>query len=99
MKRLSIEERARLFDEICDSIYIESCHMSGCHDPKHTTKYICDAQLAKVAKRVLKIIFDIEDFRDIDQINRIPRRVDKFWGKYDEKRLKEWQEKGFQRRS
>lgn len=65
--------------ELQDAIYIESCHVSGMHNPNHTPDYLCAHQLAELAKRVLRalgmypaptVLFDDEVLK---LFNRIPR--------------------------
>lgn len=73
--------------QIMDAIFIEDCHISGMHDPTHTRKYVCEKQLADLARRVLAITCGV-DFavvespkftraQRIHELNKIPRRIDK----------------------
>lgn len=99
--RLNTQEKAALFDKIIEELYVESCHTSGSHDPTHTPKYICELQLARIAKRVLSIVFDIKDFQNPEQINRIPRKGDAYWMRNSEKIRKElskWKAEGYRPR-
>jgi hypothetical protein len=73
--------------ELRDAIYINDCHVTGMHEPDHTTKYVCDIQLRELAERVLAAIgIDIRDklqgetgaqatARRRKAVNLIPRKL------------------------
>lgn len=79
-------------EELQNAIYIEDCHISGEHDPTHTTRYVCKNQLMDLAKRVLisvGIDFDLIDNREIDknirvaELNKVPRKINRNgWYRY-----------------
>jgi len=79
-----------LLEALMNSLYIEDCHVSGMHDPVHTPEYLCQIQLAEMAKRVLSAVFGVEwdkkGAAQAEQVNKIPRRLDRegWFGHYVE---------------
>lgn len=92
--------RAQL-DAIREEIYVEDCHVTGMHDPSHTTEYVCEIQRGEIADRILAL-FGIGTSRE--ERKRIPRRVNregwyayyKSHKQYDNKAtaLEEWEKGG-----
>jgi hypothetical protein len=71
-------------EKVLEALYIEDCHVTGMHDPVHTTKLICELQLRGLAHRVLKTFgIDLDfsvnasDKRRIKVVNQIPRQIDR----------------------
>jgi len=67
---------------LAEALYVEDCHVTGMHDPSHTTQYICELQLRDLAVRVLMAAGYLpENFRDLEgeerraAANQVPRRV------------------------
>lgn len=63
--------------ELQDVIYIEDCHISGMHNPSHTTEYVCNEQLTDLAKRVLGVLGINLTKKTVgaNDYNKIPRRI------------------------
>lgn len=94
--------------ELQDALYIEDCHLSGEHNPDHTSKHVCNYQLADMAKRIFKALdIDISDpKRDLTaESNKIPRRLKpNGWAEYyktkrpaEYERLMEWEKNGYKK--
>lgn len=95
---------------ILDTIYIEDCHVSGMHDPRHTPYQVCEIQLANLARRLLAASHGVKldqhgYFLNRREVNKIPRRINRRgWYDYylknpkanrkDAKELERWEAKG-----
>lgn len=42
--------------KLVDAVYLEPCHITGEHDPKHTHLYVCNFQRAEILKRILDVL-------------------------------------------
>lgn len=96
---------------ILDAIYVEDCHVTGMHDPTHTSRYICELQLRALALRVLAASHDVKldqhgNFRNLREVNKVPRcLVNGGWYDYHRqqgdtksvKSLERWRDKGVTR--
>lgn len=99
----------QLLKKILEAIYIEDCHITGMHDPNHTSKYICADQLADMARRVLAVSHGVKFATGnvstpVEELNKIPRKLTSSWydyyknnSQYQEKAtaLKNWATRGF----
>jgi hypothetical protein len=43
-------------DQILDAVALRPCHVTGEHDPTHTTEYVCVLQMAVAFKGLLKLL-------------------------------------------
>lgn len=68
------------------AIFIQDCHVSGLHEPRHTPIYVCERQLAEMAKRILGslgIRIDDDSIKQMTpqerviEFNKIPRKLEK----------------------
>lgn len=55
-------------EEILAALVLEPCHISGTHDPQHTTKYICRDQQSVALARLLALL-------EVT-VEELPRRLD-----------------------
>ena len=73
--------------EFQDAFYIESCHVTGSHDPCHTHKAVCDIQLGDMMRRILELFgIDLVTQKSwnerVVETNKIPRRINPKWHEY-----------------
>lgn len=73
------------FGEVLAALYIEDCHVTGMHDPCHTTKRICELQLRGLAERVLAtfgialgdLTNETSEEERVHVVNQIPRKLNR----------------------
>lgn len=95
---------------LIECAYIEDCHITGTHNPEHTTEYICSEQLTDLAKRVCTVLYGVKwpegnQSLPYTQANKIQRRINRmpggWWGYYkchgkeDAAILEHWEKAGF----
>lgn len=74
-------------EQVREALYIQDCHVSGMHDPTHTSSKVCELQLMGLAKRILAVFGigweGLEGEAVREAVNQIPRRIDrKGWYAY-----------------